>query len=336
MSCSAGGGHISLLTGGSSRQRAATAAAIGAGPRGDAPPSARPRFGARSADHADRVRQRGDHLAGGGETLSRHPARSPCRRRARGAPADPAAGRANVRRVPDACARQSSSKSAPATGCCSVSRKNKQHADGVDVAGDRRRMAGEEFRRHVRRRAAGESSRSPSCVSPKSISRIRPPSSRITLPALMSRCRSPAAWTAAGRLADVDADERRFACAERALGVDELRERPAEDEIAPEADAPVVPVDAVDRARRSGDGPWPSPSLRAATRSLPPLDPRRAAGAVSARRGAAASDRTRDRPRQTSRAPLAAVRSNGPQRSNDSPGNGRSPLSLVARCVSST
>ena len=59
--------------------------------------------------------------------------------------------------------------------------------------------------------------------------------------------------------------------------------------------------------RRSGDAPWPAPSLRAATRSLPPPDPRRAAGAVSARRGAAASDRTRDRPRQTRHARLAAA-----------------------------
>ena len=51
----------------------------------------------------------------------------------------------------------------------------------------------------------------------------------------------------AGRAADVDADHRRLARAHRALRRDQIRQRLPLDEIAPEAEAPVVAIHAVDR-----------------------------------------------------------------------------------------
>ena len=47
--------------------------------------------------------------------------------------------------------------------------------------------------------------------------------------------------------ADVDGDERRFAGAHRTVRRQEFRERLTVDEVAPESQAPLVPVDAIDR-----------------------------------------------------------------------------------------
>ena len=102
----------------------------------------------------------------------------------------------SVRRVPDACAARSSCEIRALDRVLRRQQVEQHDADGVDVARDRRRLPEQQLRRHVGGRAARISSVPCSCVSPKSIRRIRPPSSRITLPALMSRWRNPAACTA--------------------------------------------------------------------------------------------------------------------------------------------
>ena len=62
----------------------------------------------------------------------------------------------------------------------------------------------------------------------------------------MSRCSRPAAWTAASADAEIEADERGFARAERAARLHGLLERLAAHELHPQPDAPVVLLGAVD------------------------------------------------------------------------------------------
>ena len=81
---------------------------------------------------------------------------------------------------------------------------------------------------------------------PKSISTRRPPLSRMTFWALMSRCSRPGAVHRRQRRAEVQADERRFARAERSARLDGLLERLAAHELHPQADAAVVLLGAVD------------------------------------------------------------------------------------------
>ena len=123
-----------------------------------------------------------------------------------------------------------------------------QHdADGVDVARNRRRLPEQQLRRHVDGR--------PARIFAGAVFVREPEIHQQDPAALLAHhvagfdvaVEKSGGVDGAGSAADVDADERGFARAHRALRRDELRERLAVDEIAPEPDASVVAVHAVDR-----------------------------------------------------------------------------------------
>ena len=122
-----------------------------------------------------------------------------------------------------------------------------QHADGVDVARDRRRLSCQELRRHVRGRAARVAV-APALVGEPEIHQQDPAALLAhDVAGLDVAVHESRGVDGPGRPADVDADECRFARAHGALRGQDVRERLALDEVAPEAGSPLVLVDSVDR-----------------------------------------------------------------------------------------
>ena len=85
---------------------------------------------------------------------------------------------------------------------------------------------------------------SSSTPAPKSISTIRPPSSRITLCGLTSRCTRPRRAPPRAR-GQVEADQRRFAGAEGALLAHHLLQRAPANQLHPQADLALPSIRAV-------------------------------------------------------------------------------------------
>ena len=122
-----------------------------------------------------------------------------------------------------------------------------QDADGVDLAGDRRRPPHQQLRRHVGWRAArivldpafeGESE----VHQQDSATLLAHHVARLDVAVEQSH-----GVNGADRPADVDDDEGRLARAQRTLRGEQTRERGALHEVAPESHSPVVQIHAVDR-----------------------------------------------------------------------------------------
>ena len=152
-----------------------------------------------------------------------------------------------MRRLPDRCVAPEF-REIRALDRILLRQQIEQHdADGVDVARDRRRLPEHQLRRHVGGCAARIFA-STVFVCESEIHQEDPA-------ALLAHhvagfdvaVEKPGGMHRAGRAADVNADQRCFARAHRALRGDDLRQRLALDEIAPEPEAPVVAVHAVDR-----------------------------------------------------------------------------------------
>ena len=195
---------------------------------------------------ADRLGQRGDHLPRAGETL-------PGRLADRGF--DDAGERCGKigtsveqRETLAGCVRRAERRQIRALDRVLLRQQIEQHdADGVDVARDRGRLPQQQLRRHVGGRAARIAAAAVFVREPEI--HQQDPAALLAhhVAGLDVAVEKAGGMHRADGAADLDADERRFARAGRALPGDELRQREAVDEVAPEPEAPVVLVDAVDR-----------------------------------------------------------------------------------------
>ena len=122
-----------------------------------------------------------------------------------------------------------------------------QDADGVDVGRDRRRLSAHELGCHVGGRAAGMG-KGPAFVGEPEVHQQDPAALLAhDVAGLDVAVDESRGMHRSHRPADVDPDERGFPRAQGTLTAQELQERLALDEVAPEPDPPIVLVHAVDR-----------------------------------------------------------------------------------------
>src|SRR5580765_1060538 len=132
-------------------------------------------------------------------------------------------------------------------GVLSRQQMEEHHADGVDLAGNRRRLALHELRRHVGRRAAWELLDSAFVRE----SEIHQQNSAALLAHDVAgfdiAVEQSGGMYCANRPRDIDTHERCLTGTQRTLDREQARERLALYEVAPEPDPPFVPVHPVDR-----------------------------------------------------------------------------------------